>query len=145
MTLFARRPSLTSLALLLLLCGVPGRGYADYGILDVSKERARELGITVSSGPSANNDLRVQVEFKTTGPMKEFRWADLELTQGEKRLVTAALMLQKPSPGSVHLEFYGDPAALANATVTLFVHDEPLGGTGYRLKMKDFLTPAASR
>jgi hypothetical protein len=77
--------------------------------------------------------------------MKEFRWADLELTQGEKRLVTAALMPRKPSPDSVHLEFYGDPAALADATVTLFVHDEPLGGTGYRLKMKEFLTPAASR
>ena len=45
----------------------------------------------------------------------------------------------------VHLEFYGDPAALANSTVTLFVHNEPLGGTGYRLKMKDFLAPEASR
>src|SRR5438045_2915538 len=112
MTPSARRRSLTSLALLLLLFGLPGRSYAAYGVLDVSKEPAKALGITVSAGPSANNDLRVQVEFKTTGPLKEFRWADLELTQGEKRLVTAALMPRKPSPDSVHLEFYGDPAAL---------------------------------
>jgi len=140
-----RRPLLTSLVLLLLLCGLPGRSYALYGIQDVSKGRAKELGITVNPGPSANNDLRVQVEFKTTGPMKKFRWADLELTQGEKRLVTAPLMPRKPTADSVHLEFYGDPVALANATVTIFVQNEPLGGTGYRLKMKDFLAQAASR
>ena len=145
MTLSAYRPPLTLVALLLLLGGLPGRSYAMYGILEISRERAKKLGITVSAGPSANNDLRVQVDFKTAGPMKEFQWADLELSQGEKRLVTAALLPRRSSPDKVHLEFYGDPAALANATVTLFVRDEPLGGTAYRFRLKEFLAPAAAR
>ncbi len=81
----------------------------------------------------------------TTGATKEFRWADLELKQGEKRLVTAALRPQNPTPDSVLLQFYMDPAAVPNTTVTIFVYPGGRGGVGYQLKMKDFLTPAASR
>lgn len=146
MTLSTRRgPALTFLALLLLLCGPPAPCFADYDVADVSAARAKELGIAVRSQPSANNDVWVQVEFQTAGPLKEFRWADLELTQGGKRLVTAALMPRKPTRDSTQLDFYIDPAALTNATVTIFVADQPLGGTGYRLKMRDSLAPAASR
>src|SRR5207253_6373838 len=87
MTLSVRgRPSITALALLVLLWGLPGRCLADVLVEDVSKERAKALGIAVRLQPSANNDVRVQVEFKTVGAMKEFRYADLELTQGGKRL-----------------------------------------------------------
>ena len=53
MTLSAHRPSLTLVALLLLLGGLPGRSYAEYGILEISRTRVKELGITVSAGPSA--------------------------------------------------------------------------------------------
>ena len=149
MTLSAHRRSLLPfLVLLLLLCGLPERSSALALITDVSKKRAKELGITVRILPSANNDLRVQVEFKTTGPMKEFRWADFTLNHGEKRLVSTALLPRKPtgeSPEeSKQFEFYIDPAALPNSTVTVFVYNEPLTGTGYRLKMKEFLAPAAS-
>jgi hypothetical protein len=144
-----RRPSLLVLALFLLLCTLPGRCFALSEIMDVSKKRAKELGITVRSRPSANHDVWVQVEFKAAGAMKEFRWADLELRQGEKRLVTAALMPKKPTQESPSesklLEFYIDPAALPNSTVTIFVYAEPLSGIGYRLQMKDFLPQAASR
>ena len=111
----------------------------------MSKERAMELGIAVRSQPSADNGLWVQVEFKTTGDMKEFRWADLELRQGEKRLVHAALRPQNPTPDSVLLQFYMDPAALPNATVTVFVYPRPRSGIGYRLKMKEFVTPPPAR
>lgn len=115
----------------------------------MSKERAKELGIRVRILPSANDDARVQVEFKTTGALREYRWADLELTQGGKRLVSAPLLPRKPareSPEeSKQLEFYMDPAALPNATVTIVVDGEPLTGTGYRLKLKDFPAQAASR
>ena len=142
-----RRLSLAFLALL-ILCGLPARCLALAEIADVSKERAKELGITVRLLPRAD-DVRVQVEFQTTGAMKEFRWADLVLTQGGKPLVTAALLPRKPTrdspPERKQLEFYIDPAALPNATVTIFVYSVPLSGIGYRLQMKDFQTRAASR
>jgi len=150
MTLAARRrPSLAFLALLAVLCGLQAPCFALNLIYDVTKERAKELGISVVSRPSANNDARVQVEFKTVGPMKGFEYAHLELTQGGKRLVTAPLMPRKPTqdspPESVQLDFYIDPAALPNTTVTVYVYGERLTGIGYRLKMKDFLARSASR
>lgn len=142
------RTALTSLVLLLLLCGLSAHCLADYLVADVSREQAKELGITVHTQPSANRDLRVDVEFHASGRMKAFRWADLELTHNGKRLVTAALMARKPILGraadTTRLEFYLDPAALPDTTITLFVADQELGGTGYRLKMKDLAASAGS-
>lgn len=143
MTRSARfRPLLTCLGLLLLVFGLPTRSPALAEIEEVSKERAKELGISVTSRPSANKDAWVQVEFKTTGALKGFRWADLELTQGGKRLVTASLLPRNSPPDTVRLDFYMDPAALPQAMVTVFVY-RGLEGIGYQLKMKDFLPPAS--
>lgn len=137
-----RRPLLPFLALLLLLCGLPRPSLAMSEITDASKERAKELGITVRSRLRASHDVWVQVEFKTSGQMKEFRYADLEVTQGRKRLILASLQPRKPAIDSPAdrklLEFYIDPAALPNSTVTIFVYNEPMSGIGYRLQMKDF-------
>jgi len=148
MTLSTRlRSSLTLLALLLPLCALAERCAALTLISDVSPKQAKELGITVRSQPSAQNDARVAVEFKAVGAMEGFEYANLELTQGGKRLVTAALMPMKPVPDSsrdwVRLEFYADPAAVRDSTVTIYVYGRQSdGGTGYRLKMKDFVPPA---
>jgi hypothetical protein len=138
------RPSLTFLTLLLLLCGLPGRCLALDLIEDVSKERAKELGITVRLQPRPE-DVWVQVEFKPTGPKKEFKRTDLDVTQGGKRLVAATLMPWKPTPDSMRFDFYIDPAALPNSTVTIVVWEDGITGIGHRLKMKDFMPPPASR
>ena len=129
------------LVTLLLTLGLCGRSFALYGVRDVSKDLAKDLGISVQSKPSANNDTWVQVGFKATGKLKAFTWADLELTQNGKRLVTAQLQPKRPNgdKDAVLLEFYIDPAAVSNASITIFVH-EGLGGTGYELQMKNFLT-----
>jgi hypothetical protein len=146
MRLSARgRAPITVLVLLLLTCALPARCFALVEIEDISKERAKQMGIDVRVKRSANNDAWVQVEFRAAGPLKEFRWADLEVTQGEKRLVTASLMPRRPAPDSVLLEFYGDPAALMNASVTIVAYNDPRTGIGYRLQMKDYLDRTAAR
>lgn len=143
------RPALVILALSGLVFGLQQRSSALILIEDVSKERAKELGITVRVLPSANEDARVQVDFKTTGPLKGFRYANLTLTQGGKRLVTTPVLPRKPaidSPEeSKQLEFYMDPAYLPHTTVTVVTYSEPLTGIGHRLKMKDFLPQTSSR
>ncbi len=121
----------------LLVGGFPKRCSALYSVEDVSRQRAGELGITVRFQPR-EHDVWVHVEFKTAGPLKEFKWADLTVNQGDKRVVSAALLPRKPTPDSVELAFYVDPTALPNSQVTLFAHPGLRGGIGYRLKMKEF-------
>ena len=144
MSLAARfRSPLAAIGLLTLVCAAAGRCYALAEIEPINKDRARQLGIAVTTGPSANNDLRVQVDFKTTGALKGFRWADLELARGGKRVISSSLMPQKQDPDRVHLEFYLDPAALADTTLTVFSY-EGRGGIGYQMQMKDYpLVPGA--
>ena len=146
---FRLRAVFTPLALLLALCLLPARCLAEYLVADVSREQAKELGIRVRTHPSANQDLQVEVEFRAAGRMKEFRWADLELAHDGKRLVTAALQPRKALPDqpedTTRLEFTIFPAALPDASVTLFVADQALGGTGYRLKMKDLAASTGRR
>src|SRR5262245_45692129 len=100
-----RRPPLTALAFVLLLAGLPGRCFAVDEIMEVSPAQARELGITVRLQPRAE-DVWVQVEFKPTGPKKEFKYTVLDVTQGGKRLVTTYLMPFKPTPDSLRFDAY---------------------------------------
>jgi hypothetical protein len=146
MTLTAHRGPLTFLALLLLLSGLPGPALALSDIEEVSKERAKELGITVLLKPR-EDDVSAQVAFTAAGAMKEFRWADLEVTQGGKRLVTVTLLPQKPAPDRVQLGCSLDPTAVEGTSVTIFVYNDPrsAGGIGYRLRLKDFPLAAEAR
>jgi len=138
-----RRPMLASLALFVLLASLPATCLALISVGNISKKRAQEMGISVNVRPR-DEDVWVRVEFKAEGALQEFRYANLEVTDGEKRLVLAALMPQKLGENRVRLEFYVDPASLPNSTVTIIAYDGPLSGIGYGLRMKDF-PPAAVR
>lgn len=106
---------------------------------DVSKDRAKQLGIIVRSQPSANDDLMVIVEFKKQGDMRGFRWADVELRRKGKRVISSAIQPRTTDKDSVRLDLYMDAAAIPDTTVTIFVYNQPRSGIGYRLKLKDFL------
>lgn len=134
------------LTLLLVLTTVPAPCFALDLLRDVSKEEATKLGITVQAKPRPQDgDVWVQIELKPTGPKKEFKYTHLNVTQGGKKLVSATLMPYHPKPDTLSFDFYIDPAALPNATVTITVWEDPLTGVGYVLKMKDYLPTPASR
>jgi hypothetical protein len=136
-----------TLALLALIvaCVLPGRRCSALDLIrNVSKEQAKDLGITVRLQPR-EKDVWVKIDFKPTGPKRVFKRADLDIQQGEKRLVHASLMPRRPTPDSLYFDFYVDPAALPDAAVTIVVWEDPLTGIGYRLKMTDFMERAASR
>jgi hypothetical protein len=139
-----RRPALSFLALLLLLCELPARGFALDLIEEVSKARAKELGISVRQTPRAN-DVWVQVEFKPTDPKKPFKYTILDVTRAGKPLVSTNIMPWKSGTDTLGFDFTIDPAALPDASVTIVVWEDPITGHGYRLRMKDFIPPAAAR
>lgn len=138
------RPAHIFLGLLLLLGLLPGRSLALSLLKNVSREEAKELGISVEM-KRRPEDVWVKIEFKTTGALKEYRYAMLDVTRDGKRLLMAPLSARKPKvdspPESKMLEYYIDPAALPNSEVTIFAYPEPLTGYGYRLQMKDYPAP----
>jgi hypothetical protein len=143
------RPLLLGLAVLPLLCAVQRPAAALIEIEAVSKARAKELGITVTAKPRPDSgDMWVWVDFKTQGALKGFSSADLVVSKDGKRLVMAALMPRKPAvdsaAGEKRLDFYLEPSLLSEATITVIAYPGGRAGTGYQLKLKDFLPAAAS-
>jgi hypothetical protein len=137
--MLSKRALFTVLAAALCLGTFAERVSALAVIQDVSPDKAKALGITVRSQLSANDDLMVIVEFKKQGDMKEFRWADMELSRNGKRVISSAIQPLSTDKDTVRLDLYMDPAAIADTMVTVFVYNEPRSGVGYRLRLKDFL------
>lgn len=57
----------------------PNSCFADWGIENVYKERAKELGIVVRSEPTNHKQVMVNFEFQTAGELKDFKQVDLQI------------------------------------------------------------------
>ncbi|HTL17072.1 MAG TPA: hypothetical protein VL793_07535 [Patescibacteria group bacterium] len=129
------------MALLLLpLMIVPHRSSAMMGIAALTKEQAQAMGITVRSEKNGEAGVLLWLEFKASGKFATFRRVELQVGEGEGRIVSAALMPERPSPGSIAVHFSAYPAYLDKSTLTIVVTGaNPRGGEGYELKVKDFI------
>jgi hypothetical protein len=83
--------------------------------------------------------IQVQMEFKTDGELKKITYVELQIGDGENRITSAPLLVSYPSPGRVAVRFSAYPAYLPKSALMVVVSDAPLGGTGYRFKVKDFI------
>ena len=108
-------------------------------IADVSKEEAKQMGATIRSRKSGEG-IEVLLEFKTTGKFEKFKRVELNIGEGKDQIMSAALLPAHPSPGSVTAHFSVNSAYLAKSTLMIVAEgDNPLGGEGYRFKLKDFI------
>jgi hypothetical protein len=55
--------------------------------------------------------------------------------------MSAPLVLSFAGPGRVAVSFSASPAYVPKSTLMIVVRDTPIGGTGYRFKVKDFIEP----
>ena len=111
---------------------------------DVSKERAKELGMEIRSKAAGPDAVLVELEFETKGELRNFspeRFSRVELriVEGERSLLTAALQEKRPSPGHVVVSFAADRAQLDKITLTVVVGSGQLSGGGYELRLKDLV------
>src|SRR5688572_11099949 len=99
----------------------------------------------VRSSPSGPKHLRVELEFKAEGKLKDFSQIELRLDQGENPTLYAALREDRSKPGHIAVSFTADTAQLEKLTLQVAVpfRDGGAGGTYYILKVKDFLEPIA--
>lgn len=138
---------LTFSAVAVFLVVAPGRCFALWSIVPVSKEGAKEMGMEVRSTAAGPNQIRVELEFKTEGKLERFipggkfrDWSGVELRVGERKnpLVTAPLLEDRSKPGRVVVGFAADRAQLEKLKLRVFVAESD-GGTIYELAVKEFV------
>ena len=122
-----------------MLVVAPRLCFAMMSIADVSKARAKELGMEVRSKPAGPDAVRVELEFEAKGALKDFSRVDLEFRDGGKFLVTSSLREERSKPGRIVVSFAADRAHLDKLTLMVVVQPAPRDMTGYQLRVKDFV------
>jgi hypothetical protein len=135
---------LTISAVTVLLVIIPGPCFALWEIANVSRERAKELGMEVRTNPAGPDDVRVELEFKAEGELKNFSRVDLRISEGGKSLVVAPLQEDRTKPGRVVVSFSAARTRLDTINLWVMV-PFPLGGTVYELRVKDFVASEKGR
>ena len=128
-----------------LLVAASSRCFAEIVIEDVSTNRAKEWGVTIRTNMNGQAGIQVRLEFKTDGELKRFSYVELQIGDGENRVMSAPLQVSYPSPGKVAVRFSASPAYVPKSTLTIVVGDTALITTGYRFRVKDFIEPEKSR
>lgn len=126
------------LAAAAFLTAAPSRCLALWEIETVSKERAKELGMEVRSSAAGPNQVRVELEFKLEGDLKNFSGVELSLGSRDKPVLTAPLREERSKPGRIIVSFTASAAQLDKLTLSVSVPGG-LGGSIYELRVRDFV------
>ena len=128
-----------------LLVVAPRPCFAMGPMAQVSKERARALGMEVRTKASGTNAVLVELEFKTEGALKRFSpennsRVELTIKDGEKLLLGDAVLREKRwSSGSVVVSFWANRGYLDKVALIVIVGSGQLSGGAYELRVKDFV------
>jgi hypothetical protein len=134
------KPLLISLVTLLLaVCAGPCFGMMS--IENVTKERAKALGMEIRTAQAGPDAVRIELEFPTTGELKSFTLAEMEYREGTKWISTS-LKEEKATEGHIVVSFVADRASLDKITLRVVTRSGERTMTGHDLRVKDFVTPA---
>jgi hypothetical protein len=122
-------------ALAVFLFVTPGVCFALGVHFSVSKKQAKELGMEVRSTAPDPKHIRVELEFKLDGKLKDFTQVDLQFDKGA---LTATLREDRSKPGRVAVSFTADPAQLDKLTLQVTVPNSD-GRDILDLRVKDFV------
>jgi len=137
--MFVRKLRLSSLVLAVLLVVAPSPCFALWEIAQVTRDRAKELGMEIRSKAAGPKAVRLELEVAIKGKLKKFSRVDLRISEGGKSLVIAPLREDRSKPGRVVVGFAADRAHLDKITLWVMVPDMIPGGTIYELRVKDFV------
>ena len=124
--------------LAILLIVAPSPCFALTMMIHVSKAEAKKLGMQVRSEKSRPNHVRVELEFKPEGKLKDFSSVDLRIGEGDNPAVTAPLREDRSKAGRVVVSFTADRDQLDKLTLWVTVPESD-GRTIYELRVKDFV------
>jgi hypothetical protein len=129
---------ITVAVLAILFVVAPRPCFALWEIAPVDKEQAKKMGIEIRSIGAGPNDVRIEVEFKPEGELKNFDRVDLRI--GGDSGVTAPLKEDRSKPGRVIVSFSAGNAQLDKINLWIMV-PESRGGIVYEIRVKEFVDP----
>jgi translation initiation factor IF-1 len=127
--------NVSAAAVFLLVAASPC--FALWEIAPVSKDRAKELGMEVRWWAAGPNDVRVELEFKIAGELKDFSRVDLRVGKGDK-VVVAALKEDRSKPGRVIVSLSAARTRVDEINLWVMV-PQRLGGSAYEVRLQDFV------
>jgi hypothetical protein len=130
------------LTVAIFLIVAPSPCFAAWDIAPVSKDEAKKMGMEIRSTAGLKH-VKVELEFKAEGKLKEFSRVDLRIGEGDK-VVIAALREDRSKPGRIVVSFTAPRAQLDKISLWVMVPGS-LGGTVYDLRAKDFVAPKKDR
>jgi hypothetical protein len=137
---------LRPLLLGLLLCVVTLPCFGLHEVMPLTRERAeKEFGIRIHSKHYDSGQLNVWVEFQPKDKLAGFLHVNLEITDGNRRVVSAVLASTKEAGDRITAAFQTEPAFLPGCTLTIVVRGGERTFFRYDLKVADFVTLAPAR
>jgi len=134
-------------ALALVLSFTTGHCFGMWDVEEVTRERAKELGIEVRSQPAGPGNVLVELELPTQGAFKKFSEdrsssdpsrVDLRIGTKDKLLLTTALREDRSKQGRIIVSFTADASQLDQISLWVLVA-EGSGGQAYGLRVKDLV------
>src|SRR5262245_49410316 len=108
------KANLTTSAVAVLLVVAPRPCFAARDIEIVTKERAKELGMEVRWKADVPNRVRVELEFKAAGELKNFSRIDLRSGEGNNLPGAAPQLEDRSKPGRGAVRFTAGRAHMRN-------------------------------
>lgn len=123
---------------LLLFIAFCHSSFAMISVGQVSKKRAKELGIELRARAGGPKHAWIELEFKAGGKLEKFRHVSLEVPDGgELALGWTPLKDRRTSNGNVIVRVMGSRKFLENVTLRIVLGD--FGGTGLDVRIRDFV------
>ncbi len=142
------KPSLRHFRVPLRMLLLAGLSFLSLGMMSldvISRDWARELGAEIRVTSAGPHEVRVELELKTEGALKNFSRVELELTDGKKLLVTSTLREERPSLGRVVVGFATGKTNLEKITLKVVTGKGTRDQVSYDLKLKAILDPGKTR
>ena len=105
----------------------------------VTKERAKALGLSLTSRADSPDAVRVSLEFEKQAELKEYNHVELKQFDGDKLLLSVALKEGESKPGRVIVGFVAARGNLSTLSLEIIAKDARGSRVRYLLPMKDFV------
>ena len=137
-------------AVAVFLIITPGRSFALWDTITVSRDQARAHGLEVRTKGVGQRHVHVELEFQTEGAFGAFspegRFNDrsgveLQIGEGDDRVMSALLREDRSQPGRLVVGFTVNRASLDQTHLRVMApyQDGALGGAIYELRVNDFV------